>query len=396
LLLLSAGAAAGCSQAKAYEKPLTPARVETVRAYVPGGAVGARYSATIKPATQIDLAFKQAGYVRELMQVRGADGRMRDLQEGDRVPKGATLARLREDDFSTKVSGAEAQVSEAQSSLGTSKAQLSEAEAGMRQAQRDLERATALLESESLTKPEHEAAKTKFEMAQAKVEAARAQTQVIQAKINSAKATLSEAQMAKGDATLRAPMDCVVLRRAAERGSLVAPGAPILTLAEADAFKAVFGAPDLTVSSLKLGAELPLTTEAIPGVEMRGLVTRIGAAADARTRVFEVEVTILHPPSQLRTGMIASLTAPDSAVPADPVVVAPLGAIIRAQNNSDSYAVNVVSEENGRIVARRRAVKLGEAYGNLIGVTEGLQAGEQIIVTGAAAVTDGEPIQITQ
>src|SRR5262249_5720598 len=154
--------------------------------------------------------------------------------------------------------------------------------------------------------------------------------------------------------------------------------------------------PDLAVSGLKQGAELVLTTEAIPGVEMRGLITRIGAAADPRTRVFEVEVTIVRPPAQLRAGMIASLVAPDPNASADPVVVAPLGAVVRSGSNSDSYAVNVLAEENGRLVARRRPVKLGEAYGNLISVTEGLQIGEQIIVTGAATVTDGEPVQIAQ
>ena len=398
LFLLTAATAIGCSQAKAYEKPLTPVRVEAVRTYVPNGVAGsgARYSATIKPALQLDLAFKQSGYVRELMQVRGADGRMRSLQEGDSVKQGAVLARLREEDFAPKIKGAEAQVAEAQSALGTSKAQLSEAEAALRQAQRDLDRATSLIESDSLTRPEHDAAKAKFEMAQAKVEAARAQGQVIQAKINSAKAVLAEAQVAKGDAVLRAPADCVVLRRTVEEGSLVAAGTPILTLAEAGAVKAVFGVPDLTVQSLKQGAELTLTTEAIPGVEFRGLITRIAAQADPRTRVFEVELTIHRPPTELRAGMVASLVVPDPNASPEPVIVAPLSAVVRSANDPNTYVVNVVVEENGKLVARRRTVKLGDAYGNLIGLIEGLQPGEQVIVTGATAVTEGEQVQITQ
>src|SRR5262249_19580169 len=160
-------------------------------------------------------------------------------------------------------------------------------------------------------KPEHDAARTRFEMAQAKVEAARAQTQVIQARISNARAALAEAQLAKNDAVLRAPADCIVLRRTVEEGSLVVAGTPIVTLAEAGVANAVFGVPDLTVQSLQQGAELTLTTEAIPGVEIRGLITRIGAAADSRTRVFEIEVTIARPPSQLRPGMIASLVVPD-------------------------------------------------------------------------------------
>lgn len=399
LLLFIAGAtAAGCSATKAYEKPLTPVRVQAVQTFIPSGAEGngVRYSATIRSASQLDLAFKTGGYVSDLLQVRGADRRLRSVQEGDYVAKGTVLARLRQEDFAPQMNGAQAQVAEAQSALKTGQAQQAEAEAAARQAQRDLERATALLESDSLTRPEHDQARTKCEMAQAKVAAARAHVQVIQAKINHAQAGLSQVQLAQRDAVLRAPFSGLVLRRAVEPGSLIAPGAPIITLAEASSVKAVFGVPDLTVSSLQLGTELVLNTEALPGQDFRGLITRIAAAADPRTRIFEVEVTIPRPPTELRAGMVASLTVPDPHASATPVIAAPLGAIVRAGDVADTYAVNVIVHENGHDLARRRTVKLGEAYGNLIGITEGLQAGEQVIVAGASAVADGERVRIMQ
>jgi multidrug efflux system membrane fusion protein len=400
LVLLAAGSAAGCSQARAYEKPLTPVRAQAAQSLNPSGEEGggSHYSATIKPGMQLDLSFKSGGYISELLQVRGADGRMRSVQEGDLVKRGTIFARLRETDFATRAQGAEAQVAEAQAMLGTSKAQLAEAESGMRQSQRDFERATSLLESNSITKPEHDAAGTRLEMAQAKVAAAQAQVQVIQAKINSAKTALAVAQTAKSDAALRAPIDCVVLRRTVEQGSLVMAGSPVITLAEAGSVKAVFGVPDLMVQSLAQGKELKLTTEAIPGVEFGGLVTRISAVADPKTRVFDVEVTIPRPPTQLRAGMIASLIVPDSPdfnAVSTPVTAVPLAAIVRSPDNPDGYAVNVVIDEGGKQIARRRAVRLGEAYGNLIGVTEGLQVGEQVIVEGASVVVDGEQIRIT-
>ena len=396
LFFLVAGIGAGCSRAEAYEKPLTPVRVKAAETFTPSGEGGTRYAATIRPASQLDLAFKNGGYVRELLHVRGADGRLRFVQEGDWVKQGTILARLREDDFATKVRGAEAQVAEAQSALQTSKAQQAEAEAALAQARRDLDRTTNLLESDSITRPEHDAARTKFEMAQAKLEAARAHVTLIQAKINGAQAVLSEAQLARSDTVLRAPANCLVLRRTVEEGSLVSPGTPIITLADAGSVKAVFGVPDLTVESLPQGKELTLTAEAIPGTEFRGLITRISAAADPKTRIFEVEVTIHRSPSQLRAGMIASLVLPDSNVSFTPVTVVPLSAIVRSPENPNDYTVTIVSEVNGRNIARRRAVKLGDAYGNLIGITEGLQAGEQVVVTGASVLTDGEIVQVMQ
>jgi RND family efflux transporter MFP subunit len=398
ILLLLAAASSGCGDAKAYEKPLTPVRVQTVAQFTPDAeSNGARYSATIRSASQLDLAFKHGGYLRELLQVRGADGRLRAVQEGDFIRQGTVLARLRADDFTVKVNGAQAQLSETQAARQTSQAQLAEAETALRQAQRDLERATNLFETNSLTRPEYDAAKTKAELAQAKVEAARAQTQVIAAKINSAHSIVSEAQLAQGDAVLRAPADGIVLRRNYEVGSLLAPGTPVLTLAESGLVKAVFAVPDLTVPSLKLGTEMKLTSEVLPNVELDGRITRIAATADPRTRVFEVEVTIPRPPTVLRAGMIASLVLPNADPTANtPRLVVPLSAIARTPEQPDSYAVFVVVSEQGKQIVRRRAVKLGAAFGNLIEISEGLQTGEQVVVNSATVVAEGEQVQIAQ
>jgi multidrug efflux system membrane fusion protein len=73
-----------------------------------------------------------------------------------------------------------------------------------------------------------------------------------------------------------------------------------------------------------------------------------------------------------------------------------LSAIVRSPEHPDGYTVTVVSEQNGRTIARRRAVRLGDAYGNLIGITEGLRKGEQVVVAGASVLTDGEIVQVMQ
>lgn len=398
-LLLLAAANTACNKATAYEKPLTPVRVTGAQKFQPSGSAGegTRYSATIRPAAPLDLAFKTGGYLRELLQVRGADGRQRSVQEGDWVAKGTVLARLREDEFANKIKAAESQVAEASATLNTAQAQLSEAETALKQTQRDLDRATALLEANSLTRPEYDAANTRHETAQAKVAAARAQTQVITARINSAKTVLAETQLAKSDAVIRAPFDCFVLKRNAEAGALIAPGAPLITLTESASVKAVFGVPDVTVAKLKQGTALTLTTEALPGLEFRGWITRLAATADARTRVFEVELTIRRPPSQLRAGMIASLLVPDGQAESKPAVtVVPLNAIVSDPSKPGSYTVVVVMQREGKAIAHRRVVKLGEAYGNLVAVTEGIQAGDQVVIVGATLIKEGEQVKVTE
>ena len=55
---------------------------------------------------------KVGGYIREIRQVRGADGRLRDAQQGDVFPKGTVLARIREKDFIERVHQANAQLAQ--------------------------------------------------------------------------------------------------------------------------------------------------------------------------------------------------------------------------------------------------------------------------------------------
>jgi multidrug efflux system membrane fusion protein len=128
-------------------------------------------------------------------------------------------------------------------------------------------------------------------------------------------------------------------------------------------------------------------------MEFRGWISRISPAADPKSRVFDVEATIMRPPDQLRLGMIASLTLP-TVRSSTPVTVIPINAIVRLKQTPEAYAVNVVTEQGGKQIARQRPVKLGEAFGNMIAVTDGVSLGERVIVSGAALMVDGEQVRV--
>lgn len=389
------GLASACRKASSHEAPPKPVQTQVAESQYAGGpsGEGERYSANIVPASQNELAFKYGGYVTEILQVTGPDRHVRLVQDGDSVAKGTILARLRAEDFNAKVKQAESQVTEAQSTLDTNRAQLAEAEAAVRQAERDMDRATRLLESRALTRPEYDGAKAKLEMAQARAETVRAQSKVIQAKIAGAQAVVNEAKLAEQDSVLRAPTDCYVLKRLIEPGALVAPGRPLFVVADRSSVKAMFGVPDVTVRMVKMGTSLALTTEAIPGVEFRGWISRISPAADPRSRVFDVEISVPRPPEQLRPGMIASVTLP-SARSATPLTMVPINAIVRLKQSPESYAVNVVVGEGGKEVAKQRAVKLGAAFGNMIAIEDGVSPGDRVIVSGSALIVDGERVKV--
>jgi RND family efflux transporter MFP subunit len=353
---------------------------------------GVPYSASIRPATQLELAFKVGGYVDRIHQVQGVDGRPRAVQEGDLVARDTVLARVAQGDYQARLAQARAQLGEAQAAQETAVFQLAAARTTVAQARLDLDRAQALLDTRSLTRADYDATRSRHDGARAQADAAAAQVEVARARIAGAQAQIREAELTMGDTVLRAPMDGVVIKRRIELGSLAGGGTVGFVLADIRTVKAVFGVPDLVVARLRLGQPLTLTTTALSDGPFSGRTTAISPSADAASRVFDVEVTIDNPRGRLRPGMIGTIMVGGARTAAQPVL--PLSAIVRPPGAADGYAVFVVEEQGGRHTARLRRVKLGEAVGNGIAVTDGVKVGDRVIVAGASLTTDGEAVQI--
>ena len=361
-LLGVVGLAAGCRQEQGYQPSPTPVQVTAVGTYQ--GSAGVTYSANILPYSQVALGFKSGGYVQSILQVRGADGRTRDVQQGDWVERDVVLAQVRTRDYENQINA--------------TKGQLAQAQAGLEDAKLNYDRATALYSSQSLTKPDFDAAQAKYDSSVAVVASAQAQ--------------LAQAELALEDCDVRAPLSGWVLSRNVELGSLVGPSSPGFTLADLHLVKAVFGVPDVAIKNVELGATQTLTTESVPG-EFQGRITAISPAADPKSRVFSVEVTIPNPHGVLRAGMVATLNTGGSK-PTGPVAVIPLSAVVRSIRDPGKFAAFVVEDQAGKSVARSRDIQVGETYGNQIGVTQGLSAGEQVISVGATIAKDGEQVQV--
>lgn len=361
---MAAGAAAliGCGQEPAYQKPLTPVAVQVVARASP--AAGTRYSVSLSPATQIDLAFKVGGYVNEIQQVHGPDDRLRIIQPGDTIHQGAVLARLRESDYAVKLNQATSNEADAR--------------ANFTQAKLDFERAQNLYAAQSLTKSDYDAARARYDSAQAK--------------LRGATESRKEAGISMQDSTMKAPLDAVVLKRNIEVGSLVSAGTVAFVVADTSMVKALFGVPDITMERVTLGQYLTVTMEAIPGAGFQGQVTKIDPSADATSRVFQIEVKIPNPDNKLKPGMIAVVSLPDGR-DSTPDLIVPLSAIVRPTGGAE-YAVYVVDELEGRSLVHRRPVKLGPVLGNSVIVSEGLAQGQTIVVKGTTQIVDGEQVRV--
>jgi multidrug efflux system membrane fusion protein len=346
-----------------YEKTVTPVRVKTAAQGEVEGPL--RFTATVNPYTQVSLDFKVDGYVREVMQVMGADWRMRDVQEGDDVVKGEALASIDDTEYLSKVIEAKAGLAEAQASYTKGKA--------------DYDRTTILYSTKSITINDYEHATKEYETAKAQVEGG--------------KAKVVGAQQNLDYCTLRAPMNGVLLERDIDVGSYVRPGTHGFVLADVTSVKVLFAVPDVVLGDVKLGEEMSVTTESVPDAFFKGRITEIAPEAGSRSRVFNVGITIPNPDNALKPGMIAAL-ALDTKGKDVPVVLLPLGSVVRSGKEGGEFAVFVIDERNGKSYARKKDVLLGSVYGNSVAVTEGLDAGEKVVVMGSQIIREGEEVRI--
>jgi RND family efflux transporter MFP subunit len=382
ILLLS-----GCNhQTSVPEKTVTPVRLSAVESFTPGQ--GERYSASILPNRQVNLAFRVNGFVDSLYQVRGADGRVRTVDMGDVVKAGTVLAQVRVKDYELQVSQTEGQVKQAGASAQTARAQLAQAEAAALKAEQDFTRADALFKKTSLTKSDYDSAAANRDSTRAQVEAARSQVQASTGALNAAQGALGTATLGLHDTSLIAPFTGAVVQRSVESGTLAGPGMVAFVLADISSVKATFGVSDILVAHLKNGSKLSVYTEAFPNHQFHGFVSAIAAAADSSTRAFQVEITIPNKQAMLRPGMIASLDLGE-APRSQRVAVVPLNAIVRAANDSSRFAVVLVDDG----IARRKPVTLGPTYGDRIAVS-GIQAGQNVITSGATFVSDGDRVKV--
>ncbi len=339
--------------------PVRTAEVQTIDT-----GTGNTYSANIQPYQQVDLSFKSNGYLASIRQVRDADGHIRNIDQGDYVTKGTVLATVDQDDFKEK--------------LEQAKASLAHAQADSDKAKLSFGRISALYKVGAATQPDYDDTN--------------AQVLSTQAAVDNAKAQVAEAQIALNYCELRAPFDSWVLKRNVDVGTLVGPATNGFTLADTRSVKAVFGVPDTAIKTVRLGSPQTITTEALPGT-FSGHVTSISAAADPKSRVYSVEVRIDNPKNELKSGMIASLSI-GAGRPIGRVMVVPLTAVIRSPGNPQGFAVYVTDGGGDTVKVHTQDVKLGDTYGNLIAVTQGLNVSERVVTSGTNMIKNGQQVRV--
>ena len=235
-------------------------------------------------------------------------------------------------------------------------------------------------------------------ISRADLDAARAEADAARAALHAQAGVIAQKE-------IRAPFSGMLGIRKINLGQYLAPGTAIVSLQSTDPIDFEFSLPEQRLPQVQPGQSLSVRIDAYPDETFEGLVSAIEPRVDLSTRNFRLRARLANPDGRLRHGQFGQVTL---ALPGEREVLA----VPRTAINYSSYGTSLfvvqarepaegaaapapqaeTDEESLEVI--QRFVKTGEARGDWVAISEGLEAGERVATSGLLKLRNHQPVSI--
>jgi RND family efflux transporter MFP subunit len=313
----------------------------------------------IKANKVVDVTSKVPGRI-ESLQVKTGTGNWIAVEEGLQVKKGQQLAVIDHDVYLAQLAAAEA-------SVRAREVELADAE-------REKKRILALYEAGSVTEQNKDKAVTAADLAAAS--------------LSLAKANLELAQTNLRESSITSPIDGVVTAKHIDQGNMINAGQRIATIADMKTVKVIIALAEKYGSDIIAEMPAKIRVDAYPQQVFDAKVYSVYPALDEQTHTIQVEIRLDNDKLLLKPGMFARVTLVIKSK--DNVIVIPRDIILGGKIDRP-YVYTV---ENG--IAHKQYVELGIIQGAMCEITEGLKAGEPLVVNGMNFLADRMNVEVVR
>jgi len=194
---------------------------------------------------------------------------------------------------------------------------------------------------------------------------------------------------------IRAPFDGMLGIRQVNVGQMINSGQQVVQLTALDRVYVDFALPQQNLPQLAAGYEARVHADSLPGREFKGKVTAINSMVDNVTRNISLQATFDNPDHELHPGMFVKVEVilPNKSktlvIPGSAVSYAPYGNSVFVIDNKKDPKTGKESQS-----LRQAFVRIGEARGDFVAVTDGLKAGDVVVSTGVFKLRNGMPVVI--
>jgi RND family efflux transporter MFP subunit len=264
---------------------------------------------------------------------------------GDYVPAGGTLVQVDDE---------------------LKRAAFESAEVNYEKAKKDFDRYDALYKKKSITAAQFDGARLAFKSAEAQYIVARRQL---------------------NDTRVTSPIAGWVTARPVDVGTMVQPGTMVANVLDISTLKVKLNVAERDAFRVKVGDAVEITTDVYPGAKFTGRILSIAEKGDD-AHSYPLEIALPNPKQHpLRAGMFARVAF--VSMPKEASLSIPRDALIGSIKNPQVYVVE-------RDSARLRAIVVGDIVGNDLGVRQGLNEGEMIVVNGQNNLKEGARVTIVK
>jgi RND family efflux transporter MFP subunit len=226
--------------------------------------------------------------------------------------------------------------------------------------------------------------------ARQEVDDAAARAASAQASEDEAAAAAQRAHFQLDRATVRSPLDGVVLKVMHRTGELVdgTPTTAIVEVGDPSQLELVADAPAQDLMRVKVGGAAQITLSAVAGHPLTGHVSAVAPALDRATGLGVVRVA-LEPGQGQAPPVGAYATARVQTGEARAALIVPVAAL-RAAASDEGELIACGPDA----VAHVRKVRRGEVRDGLAEITSGVQAGDRVVLEPVLGLSEGDALKV--
>lgn len=319
------------------------------------------------------------GTVQCLQLVNGAEGKVRDLHEGDKQSAGSTLAHFDSADFQRERDVAAER-------LNTAIARRKQVDADSEEAQSAYDRAVRLFAKQATAQATLEGAKARQLNTKVAID-------VAERDIATARIQLRQSEENLSYSTLLAPFpETTIAFRSVDTHQRVSAGQVAFVVHDVSSVVVTFAVPDSLLSPIRFGEVVEVTAVGLPDDRFRAIIHKIGSAANDQTRSYPIEVRIDQPRTTSGNGGhgLLSTRADGHPAPHD-------GDYSRRFRTARCVRI---AQEAGQLLLRRIPIEIRDVLDNQVAVQlplasdHSLKLGDEIVSTGVHRLRDGQQVRI--
>jgi len=385
LVLLAVGVAALLLAAKLGREPAKIEPEKLVRVERMDLARSVVATGKIEPTTKVEIKSKASGIILKL-----------PVNVGDRVRQGQVICELDQNDLLPRLRQVQAALGVAEATLKSARAdyartKIEAAGPDVPFLKRDLERAGQLFADKLIAQSARDDAEKNYELAlnrqlqaQSNLGVADAAITRAQAQVDQSRAQVEQAEEDIRNATIRSPIDGVVLSRDREVGdavsSILVMGAGatlIMTVGDLSEVYVKGKVDESDIGKIYLGQAARITVESYKNQRFTGKVTKLSPMGVEKDNVttFEVRVSISNESRKLMADMTANAEIMLEEHPH--TLTIPEGAVIYKKDRSTAVEIPDPEQKTGK---RRIPVTLGISNGSRTEILKGVSEGQQVVL----------------